>query len=321
MGLLDIIHHSLGRTAIVALISCGIGAGLHVAYQKGHALVATPAIATPAVAAPVQTWTMNAPRYRNDPVGESFKATQDRERIPCPSVADRSAVIFVFGQSNSANQGEPGSQHVATGPVINFNPYDGNCYRARDPMLGASGNNGSFVARLGDQLTLNHTFDRVVFITIGEASFISYWTPEGNIHYPKLIFALRQAKAAGLTITHMLWQQGEQEGAYIDADGEAYQRSFRSMLASIRAQGVMAPIYVAQSTICRTLSNPIITGAQKALVDDDDIRAGPNTDLIGFEDRYDGCHMKASGLDRMAKMWADILAKERASRKLSVAAP
>jgi hypothetical protein len=34
---------------------------------------------------------------------------------------------------------------------------------------------------------------------------------------------------------------------------------------------------------------------------------GPDTDLIGPEHRYDGCHMNESGLELHAKAWADTL--------------
>jgi len=31
--------------------------------------------------------------------------------------------------------------------------------------------------------------------------------------------------------------------------------------------------------------------------------AGPDTDTIGAEDRFDGCHMAESGLQKHAEMW------------------
>jgi len=34
---------------------------------------------------------------------------------------------------------------------------------------------------------------------------------------------------------------------------------------------------------------------------------GPNTDLIDYRDRYDGCHFSGRGLDKHAQSWLEVL--------------
>ena len=60
------------------------------------------------------------------------------------------AVFLIIGQSNGANHGE--TRHSCKEAVFNFNPFDGGCYRASDPLLGATGDLGSPWCLLADAL-------------------------------------------------------------------------------------------------------------------------------------------------------------------------
>ena len=62
--------------------------------------------------------------------------------------------------------------------------------------------------------------------------------------------AATAAPGAGAKITGFLWQQGEAEAGLTDMSAKDYMSGFLEMLASIRAQGFSAPVYVAVSTIC-----------------------------------------------------------------------
>ena len=83
------------------------------------------------------------------------------------------------------------------------------------------------------------------------------------------------------------------------------------MVASIRSQGVNAPIYISIASRCWERSgDPGIQNAQRALVQlKQGILAGPNTDILGLEYRYDGCHFSGRGLDAVADLWLDALTK------------
>ena len=214
-------------------------------------------------------------------------------------------MILVFGQSNGANSGD--TPYAPTRPVFNFNLFDGTCYVAKDPLLGATESRGNFASRLADMLIERNIFDTVVLapISVG-GSRIEEWTTGGTRHR-RLQVAIARAHDLGLEFTHALWHQGE-SNAGPDADRALYMRCFMDIHSALRRYGVACPIYVAQATVCNSQPNPIIRSAQRDLVDPmNGILAGPNTDAIGTEDRFDNCHMNESGLIKHARMWAEIL--------------
>lgn len=227
-----------------------------------------------------------------------------RTEVPLNSVRlKRVMVALVFGQSNSANHGDtPYTSHQR---VYNF--YQGKLYRARDPLLGATGKGGSVWTRLGDKLIDGAHYDAVVFVPIGVGkTSIAHWTVGGKLH-EKVLDAIREVEAQGLSITHLLWHQGESDAHKIST--RAYKVMFQDMLASIRSRGVDAPIYVSVATRCHTKRpDETIRRAQRELVNrPQSIYAGPDTDRLGLRYRYDQCHFSAEGLEKFAKLWLKAL--------------
>jgi Carbohydrate esterase, sialic acid-specific acetylesterase len=229
------------------------------------------------------------------------------ERIEAPISmlpSQRVMVALVFGQSNSANFGE--TPRTAKEGVYSF--YHGTLYLAQDPLPGANGDGGSVWTRLGDKIIADGLYDAVVFVPLGLGrSEIARWKSDGDLH-PRILEAINELKNKQLTITHLLWHQGEQD-AYLKTSKQEYKRMFLDMLSSIRKQGVNAPIYVSIATRCqKERGNLEIQQAQGELVDRPmGIYPGPNTDLLGFAYRYDGCHFSDEGLKQVAALWLQAL--------------
>ena len=80
-------------------------------------------------------------------------------------LAESALSIVTLGQSNAANFAA-GRYRPRTN-VVNFNLYDGKCYRATNPLIGASGDRGNFATRLGDILIERGFTERVVLAPIG----------------------------------------------------------------------------------------------------------------------------------------------------------
>lgn len=224
---------------------------------------------------------------------------------PTPSAArPRVMVVLVFGQSNAGNWGE--SRRVAGPQVFNF--FRGRYERARDPLPGANGNGGSVWTRLGDKIIAAKLYDRVVFVpaSIG-ATEIAQWAPGGALH-KELLRNVREARRARLTFTHLLWHQGESD-AVLGTSAEDYRQRFLAMLEAIRALGVDAPAFVAVATRCGQYPpNETIRAAQTGLADPRrGIFLGPDTDQLGLEYRYDGCHFSDLGLEMHAEMWLQVI--------------
>jgi hypothetical protein len=216
----------------------------------------------------------------------------------------RLMVALVFGQSNAANFGE--SRRTANWRVYNL--YRGWLYRARDPLRGANGEGGSVWTRLGDRLIAEKLYDTVIFVpaAVG-ATAIEEWTPDGPLH-PLILKAIEDARKRRLKITHLLWHQGESD-AVLRTSKIEYKKRFYAMLASIRAHGVDAPVFVATATRCGQYGvNVEIQEAQRELIDPSlGIFPGPNTDLLDEQYRYDTCHFSNEGLDAHAALWVQQL--------------
>ena len=225
----------------------------------------------------------------------------DRSEVAIDSLrGKRLMVALAFGQSNAADEGEtPGAAHPA---VYEF--YRGKLYAARDPLLGAEGKGGSVWLRFAAKAVDSGAYDAVVLVPFAfGASEIARWAPGGSLH-DALLDTINRARASGLRITHLLWHQGEADAERATAAAE-YRQNFLAMLAAIRRLGVDAPVHVAVATRCGWVRPYApIRDAQIALRDAaSGILAGPDTDRLGFAERYDGCHFSAEGLDKAAELW------------------
>ena len=247
-----------------------------------------------------------------DPLHLSFRRTAGRPSVGDAlfSVSSKSAVILGVGQSNIANEGEASARYEPKGNVYNFNFFDGKCYVAKDPLLGASIDRSNVLTRLGDLLVERGNYQSVLLVPIAHGgTFVSEWAPGGRM-FPRLQWTLERLRERRIKITHIAWQQGEAEAGEPNPNPEEWMRHFTAMACSIRAAGTDAPIFVAQCTICCNDPNEQIRTAQRQVVNPAaGVLQGPDIDLIGRDQRYDGCHLSAAGLRRAAELWYQALCR------------
>jgi hypothetical protein len=245
-----------------------------------------------------------------DPDGGSFQNTTGRVVAEWQlfEPAPRLAVVLTFGQSNIANECDPLGCYTPGPGVYNFNLFESRCYVAKDPLLGATGDRSNLTTRLGDLLVRRGVYDRVLLVPIAYGgTYIAEWTPNGRM-FPRLRQTLIRLRRAGVSVTHALWQQGEAEGVLPNADGSAWARHFNEMAATLRQYEVLAPIFVAQCTVCCTPPNERIRTAQRTVVvPSAGVFAGPDVDLIGRDQRWDGCHFSTAGLEKAAELWFSVV--------------
>jgi hypothetical protein len=245
-----------------------------------------------------------------DPYHFSFRCTVGRRAVDVKIQSPDNAVILGLGQSNIANECDPTALYEAKEKVFNFNLFDGKYYLAKDPLLGASHDRSNVLTRLGDLLVERGNYRSVVLVPIAHGgTFVREWSPEGRM-FPRLQWALDRLREKQAKVTHIVWQQGEAEAAEHNADPGEWMRYFTAMADSIRAAGVEAPIYVAQCTICCNDPNERIRSAQRGVVNPlTGILPGPDIDLIGRDERYDGCHLSGDGLRHAAELWYAALSR------------
>jgi hypothetical protein len=215
-----------------------------------------------------------------------------------PDVAN-SFVVLVMGQSNVANHATPRGRGGAG--TYSFTP-DG-FFACEDPLPGASGSGGSVWTRWA---ALRRQTDPVVSVVVAcvaqGSSFASDWKP-GGCHYPRVTAVVRSLQSRGFPIAAVIWHQGESEAWMNDIDASIYANELKSVMAGVRDLGVVAPIFVCQtSRDANGTVNLAIRKAQAGLRNSVvGVHAGPDTDLLGDEFRADGVHWNARGLDRFAE--------------------
>jgi Carbohydrate esterase, sialic acid-specific acetylesterase len=242
----------------------------------------------------------------------TFTLTEDRQIVDCASsLVGRTAVIVSAGQSLMGNSGDPIGRIAPSFGVFNFNWMDSKCYVAKDPLLGATKAGANQLTRIAHLLVTHNFYDTVMLVPLAHGgTFMKDWAPGGEMS-TRLIGGLQRALTAGLSPTMILWQQGEAEAGNQPQppNGKAWADLFNAMVISIRDIQVIAPIYVARSTICRNDGSTIIRNAQADVVNNFDVLSGPDTDMISPSDRWDGCHFGVSGLEKSSRLWLASITK------------
>src|SRR5215467_702484 len=227
-------------------------------------------------------------------------------------------VLLILGQSNGANHGE--TRSTANRAVFNFNPFDGLCYRACDPLLGATGNGGSPWCILGDAMIADGFAQSILLCSLAVGgSTVAEWAPGGTYHH-RLTYGIAALRQAGFEPTYVLWHQGEADALY-GTSAEDYSKAFRELVTSLRELGVRVPIYVAIASYFVIpegygASQAIIRRAQQSLISPQHaILPGPDTDMI--RDRFDGSHMGTAGLREHARLWQISLSGKHHKRGIT----
>ena len=261
---------------------------------------------------------MQARLFRN-PASISYDSDRrlssypDKTVVACPSPGPDTAVLLIAGQSNAANSGGQKYRTQYGGAVVNF--FAGKCYLAESPLLGSSGEWGELWTPLANRLVQSGAYKAVVLAPVAvSGSTIEMWMNG------KLAAAL-QSTIVNLKekyeVTHVVWYQGEAD-FMLGTSERQYRSELSSIFASVRSDGVPAPIYVSSATRCANSAlnwspDNAVSRAQKAILDPvAKVFVGADADgLLSGLDRYDDCHLSASGADKLAESWAVILTSER----------
>lgn len=237
-------------------------------------------------------------------------SSDGRREVRCSELRAVQPVVFLaFGQSIASNFNQ--TPHTPRRPSYNID--QGHCFEARDPMAGAEGTLGSMWSYLADALS-GDLMPYTAFVTIGVgASSVAQWDTGGSLN-AHLTEAVRATRDAGFEISYLLWHQGSADRGTTE---EAYQAHFRGMIQSIAPYGVLpgmlpgdARVLIAVHTRCGSGGqDATLADAQRGLVDPDHgLFSGADTDSLGDDFRYDGCHLTQAGQEKAAALWRDRIA-------------
>lgn len=244
----------------------------------------------------------NPPGGNNRPAGKAI-------RNPRINAGENTGVFIVAGQSNASNY-TMGAAYTQANPskIDVLNIYDGGVYAATEPVLGcetygSDQTRGNIFVQVADQLISAGVFQRVILIPIAIGGTpVNLWTtPFGD----RLMVAFRRAQAVGLTVTGVLWMQGEADPGNTQA---VYQADLASVIAKPRAQGFAAPWFIGRCTYFTGTTSAAVRAAQTAIVNNVDIFAGADTDTLTAAYRYDNGHFNSTtGAAAAATLWKNAI--------------
>ena len=245
-------------------------------------------------------------------------------------------VFVVAGQSNSANYGEE-KQTPQTGLVASF---DGTVWRpADDPQPGATGNGGSFLPALGDELARKLGVP-VGFVSCGVGgTSVREWLPKGaTFPHPPTIESRVEKRPDGLWMSKgaayetflarmkplgprgfraVLWHQGESDANQKDPTrtlpGNLYRKSLETIIRESRREiGWEVPWFVAQASYHGPgdEGSDDLRAAQASLARDGIALAGPDSDALRGDLRErdgQGIHFSGKGLHEHGLKWAETI--------------
>lgn len=242
--------------------------------------------------------------------------TSGREAAPCREfLGARPLVMLLIGQSNVANSAL--GTFLPQARIGNY--FEGQCFVAKNPLLGASGERASVALDFADAAVRQGLFDSAVIVNLAvQGSSVYSWARHGDLR-PLLARTLADLRRQGLAVNLVLYHQGEAD-CLVGLDGERYGLALENVLADLRRMGVSAPIFVSQVSRHKALDCPDsapaacsricpdIRLAQAAVVDPaKGIFAGPDTDTA-VPERFDGYHMTDAGRKTFAALLLDTVA-------------
>jgi hypothetical protein len=247
-------------------------------------------------AAPVQ---QVAPQYTFNNDGQVIGDTTKAE-VACPAQTASTMVAFTFGQSNSANHSD---RKIAAASTRIVNYFNGRCYAAADPLLGATGTGGSQWVAMANKIA--DRYDTIVLIADGiGGTSITRWV--GDLS-PQLAATLDHSR---YTVTHFIWHQGESDSGKLS--GADYAIDLTQIIMLTKQKFPMSKFYASVATYCGASSSfvdPAIQAAQQSVVDPSNgVFQGVNTDQwISATYRHDDCHLNGNGVEAAATEWSALL--------------
>jgi len=226
----------------------------------------------------------------------------------CPDPSkERVAVLLTAGQSNASNEGGVGEPAPTYSDAV-LNLWNGRCFIARHPLLGATGGDQSPWIETAKLLLASGKFSKVVIVATAIGGTGAHeWASGGEFH-ERMLKRIAEAKAAGLTPTPFLWHQGEHEGVNRKA-GAAYEANLVSIINSVRRQTGDIPALIALASRCSQHGpSDEIRNAQRRVAQSlSGVLVAVDSDAIGLAHRYDGCHFTVDGLHLLAHGYAKTI--------------
>ena len=198
------------------------------------------------------------------------------------------------------------------GTHMNINPSTGVAAQASEPLAGVDGNLSCVASVMGDLLLDDGIFPSVWHhIPALGGTYMADWAV-GGAYNSKIALAKSHIDALGLSFTHVMLGIGETD-AYYSPPSTNFLALLQSIIGSVRAANINAPIIITQETWCNgsipANAGTQVRAAQATACNGVDVFLGHDRDLFGNSLRLsDQTHFNDAGRDAdAAACMTDIL--------------
>lgn len=251
--------------------------------------------------------------------------------------------IGIIGQSLAGPSGNTPYAPAAAGQIfwnIERIGLADEFYPAADPMAGWYGSGGGTIwSRLGYLMAHQPTplYDQVCYAIAAAPGTGSYYWRGDQPGMQRIRLTRQRLALQGMRVSCWFWMNGELD-ASLDHPGGYHRDNVLNMVGQMRADGDLAPVFVAKETTYQQYNGvpcgPMFQGlgpelrlarsAWQTRVQDEQhelrhnyanlgIYPGANMDLIDSTGRYDGGHLNAAGSDFAALLWFGVIAEAKAN--------
>ncbi len=250
--------------------------------------------------------------------GDNPAKVSQRMRVECPKPGPGTLVLVGLGQSNAGNWGElTTGDNKREDDVIEY--WQGNCYVAVSPMLGATGEGASLWPQFGQAMIQAGLAKQVLFSVFAvDGAAIGRFVPQGDL-WPLWRTQLKQLREK-YPVDYYLWLQGEADFARRTSK-EEYTEKFGRMRQGIEELDTSALVFVPVETYCANIerwtpSNDVSRAQSDIPKVFPGTLPGVNMDalLAKKNARWDGCHPSTQGYAILSDAWKMRIIQEMHAR-------
>lgn len=236
---------------------------------------------------------------------ESSTVRSSLNPVDCPATYKS---IAIFGQSNASNRVQRSGElkPLLDGKTFVYDWVTRKCYPFSEPVAGADGTtNGHSITETIEHYRVSDPHSNLILIAFARSGSSIFRWANGDLLI-RLEAVLNRLIVDGIRPDLFLWHQGEADAmpeslAQLKADYPGsnpdlkshYKRALDAIIGKVHDIFDNVPVGVAIASLCEGTQSEQIRSAQREVIEQNStVFLSSNTDKLGFEYRYDGCHFK-----------------------------
>ena len=230
----------------------------------------------------------------------------------CP---ESTLAIAYFGQSNSANSVNKISKLKVPDNLYQYNWKDSQCYKYKEPLIGATGNKGNSITPFAISLA-NNIDNNLLIIPYGIGnSLLDSWANGDNSLLNRSL--LGNLKKRNINVDLFLFHQGETDAFTVsnfskNIEKSNYSKKYLSNLLKLIDQ---TRIFFPESYFGLSIVSKCYKGRESNFITDSQkevtkIRSkvfisADSDSIYARRFRYDGCHFNLKGAEALSNQYKD----------------